>query len=525
MDAPMPRAGRKEWIGLAVLVLPCLLISMDMSVLLFGLPFISADLKPSATQQLWIMDAYGFALAGLLITMGAIGDRIGRKRLLLIGAAAFGVASTVAAYSHSAEVLIATRALLGVAGATLMPSTLALIRNMFPDAQQRQKAIGAWTAGLIGGVSVGPIVGGFLLNHYWWGSAFLINLPAMAVLLVAGPILLPEYKAETSEHSFDIAGSALSIAAILPTVYGIKQLAVDGFSTTALAAIAAGLVLGAAFVVRQRTARNPLIDMELFREPAFRAPVLVNLLSNFVMIGFSLYSTQYLESVAGMRPLTASLWSLTVMPAVSLASALTGSLISKVKPAKLIGAGMLLSTAGALVLLLAKPGEPVMVLLFGTAIVTSGVVVAQTIVGNMVMTAAPPERAGAASALNETGSEFGSAMGMALLGSVGAAIYHHKMSGVTAPGIPAEAVAAAHQTLGSAAAVAEQFPGTATHTLLTTARDAYSSGMHIASLAGAAVLMFTALFALRALRNESIPPAAPKEEKETNSESKELVLA
>ena len=208
---------------------------MDMSVLLFGLPFISASLKPSATQQLWIMDAYGFALAGLLITMGAVGDRIGRRRLLLIGATAFGAASVVAAYSGSAEVLIGTRALLGVAGATLMPSTMALIRNMFHDPKQRQTAISLWTGGLIGGVTLGPIVGGVLLNHFWWGSVFLINLPAMALLLILGPLLLPEYKARAAGRRFDVLGSVLSMAAIFPAVYGIKQLAVDGFSVTAAA--------------------------------------------------------------------------------------------------------------------------------------------------------------------------------------------------------------------------------------------------------------------------------------------------
>ncbi|NUP53113.1 MAG: MFS transporter, partial [Catenulispora sp.] len=500
-----------------------LLISMDMSVLLFGLPFISADLKPSATQQLWIMDAYGFALAGLLITMGAIGDRIGRKRLLLIGAAAFGAASTIAAYSTSAEVLIGTRALLGVAGATLMPSTLALVRNMFPDAQQRQKAISAWTAGLIGGVSLGPIAGGFLLNHYWWGAAFLINLPAMALLLILGPVLLPEYKAEKSEHSFDYLGSVLSIAAILPAVYGIKQLAIDGFSPVASSALAVGVALGAVFVKRQRCVRNPLIDMELFSKPAFRAPVLVNMFSNFAMIGFSLYNTQYLESVVGMRPLTASLWSLTVMPMVGVASAVTGALISKVKPALIIGGGLVLSALGALVMLFAKPGEPVVVLLLAAGIVACGVVAAQTIVGNMVMTAAPAERAGAASALNETGSEFGSAMGMALLGSVGAAIYHHRMSGATAPGIPDEALSAARETIGGAAAVAGQFPGTATHTLLATARDAYSSGMHAAALGGAVLLALTAVFALRALRDEPVPPTAAGTDTIENAEETEGV--
>ncbi|MBW8806248.1 MAG: MFS transporter [Catenulisporales bacterium] len=514
--APAPRAGRKEWIGLAVLVLPCLLISMDMSVLLFGLPFISADLKPSATQQLWIMDAYGFALAGLLITMGAIGDRIGRRRLLLIGAAGFGAASITAAYSGSAELLIGTRALLGVAGATLMPSTMALIRNMFHDAKQRQTAISIWTGGLIGGVSLGPIVGGVLLDHFWWGSVFLINLPAMALLLLIGPFLLPEYKGPRSTHRFDVAGSVLSMAAIFPTVYGVKQLAVDGFSTTAAAALAFGVALGIAFIVRQHTAKNPLLDMELFRKPNFRAPMLVNLCGNFVLMGFSLFNTQYLQSVAGMRPFTAALWSLAVMPFISLAMGLTGGLTSKVRPAKIIGYSFLASAAGALVLVFVDPGNPVVVLMIGAGIAAGGVVSAQSIVGNMVMAAAPPERAGSASALNETGAELGSSMGMALLGSLGAAIYHHKMSTVGAPGVPDSAVHATHETIGSAAAIAEQFPGTATHSLLTTARDAYSSGLHFAAIAGSVILALTALYALRALRDEPVLPAAPKKPKKTS---------
>jgi DHA2 family multidrug resistance protein-like MFS transporter len=516
--APAPRAGRKEWIGLAVLVLPCLLISMDMSVLLFGLPFISADLKPSATQQLWIMDAYGFALAGLLITMGAIGDRIGRRRLLLTGAAAFGAASVVAAYSGSAEVLIGARALLGVAGATLMPSTMALIRNMFHDPRQRQTAISLWTGGLIGGVTLGPIVGGVLLNHFWWGSVFLINLPAMALLLVLGPILLPEHKAPASGRRFDILGSVLSMAAIFPAVYGIKQLAVDGFSVTAAGVLAFGVALAIAFVIRQHAAENPLVDMELFGKPNFRAPMLVNLCGNFVLMGFSLFNTQYLQSVAGMRPFTAALWSMAAMPFISVGMGVTGALTAKVRPGRIIGVAFLASAAGALVLTLVHPGNPVIVLLIGAGVAAGGVVAAQSIVGNMVMAAAPPERAGSASALNETGAELGSSLGMALLGSVGAAIYHHKMATVGAAGVPDAAVRAGHETIGGADAVAGQFPGPATHVLLTTARDAYSSGLHTAAAVGAVVLVLTALFALRALRNEPVLPAAPKKDKTQKKE-------
>ncbi|MFO7496336.1 MAG: MFS transporter, partial [Desulfobacterales bacterium] len=183
------KAGRREWIGLAVLMLPTLLIAMDLTVLHLAVPSLSTDLQPSSTQLLWIVDIYGFMIAGSLITMGTLGDRIGRRKLLLIGAAAFGLASTVAAFSPTADLLIAARALLGVAGATLMPSTMSLIRNMFLDSRQRTAAIGIWVSGFSVGSAIGPLVGGILLENYWWGSVFLLGVPVMIVLLIAGPLL------------------------------------------------------------------------------------------------------------------------------------------------------------------------------------------------------------------------------------------------------------------------------------------------------------------------------------------------
>src|SRR6188474_2903990 len=195
MAAPLSnRAGRREWLGLAVIALPCVLYSMDLTVLELAVPRLSADLKPTAAQLLWILDIYGFLVAGSLITMGTLGDRIGRRRLLMIGAAAFGVASVIAAFSTSAEMLIATRALLGLAGATLAPSTLSLIRNMFLDQQQRTVAIGIWISSYSVGAAIGPLVGGILLEHFWWGSVFLIGVPVMVLLLVVGPMLLPEFR-------------------------------------------------------------------------------------------------------------------------------------------------------------------------------------------------------------------------------------------------------------------------------------------------------------------------------------------
>ncbi|NEA59334.1 MFS transporter [Streptomyces sp. SID13666] len=490
-------AGRKEWTGLAVLFLPTLLISMDISVLFFALPFISEDLAPSGTQQLWIMDMYGFVLAGMLITMGALGDRIGRRRLLLIGATAFGVASVVAAYSGSAEVLIATRALLGLGGATLMPSTLALIRNMFHDARQRKTAISIWTGAMVGGATVGPIVGGFVLEHFWWGAAFLINVPAMVLLLVLAPALLPEYRAPRAGR-FDVLSAFLSLAAVLPVIYGIKQMAVHGVEPVPALSVVVGLAVAWVFVRRQRTSANPLIDVELFRQRTFSASLLINVLAMFAFIGVTLYTNQYLQLVLGKSPFHAALWSMAVMPAIMIAMTVSGILADKVRPAYLLAAGLLLTTVGALVLTRVRTDSGIAVVLTGAALVAAGLLMGSTLTADLILAAAPPERAGSASALSETGSEFGGALGMAILGTIGTAVYHDRMSGA-----PAEA----HETLGGAVAAAAQLPGRTGTELLDTAREAFTAGVHAAAF-GAAIVTFTAaVLAVVLLRQ--VPASAP----------------
>ncbi|WP_436492235.1 MFS transporter [Actinokineospora sp. HUAS TT18] len=490
-------AGRREWIGLAVLVLPCLLVSMDVSVLFFGLPFISADLGPTAGQQLWIMDAYGFVLAGLLITMGAVGDRIGRRKLLLIGAAAFGAASVVAAYAPSAELLILARGVLGLAGATLMPSTLALIRNMFHDAAQRKTAIAIWTGGLTLGATIGPIVGGFLLDHFWWGSAFLINVPAMILLLIVGPLLLPEFRAPESGR-FDLPGAGLSLVAMITLIYGIKRAAIDDVDGLALAALALGLVLAVAFVHRQRTTAHPLLDVTLFRDRTFSASVLISVVSMFCFIGITLYTNQYLQLVLGMRPFTAALWSLAVMPGVMIVMTVSGMLANKVRVSVLVLSGLLILTSAFVVLMFVRADSPLWLVLTGAGLVAAGVLVTTSLLADLILTAAPAESAGTASAVSETGSELGAALGMAILGSIGAAIYHSEMADPVAS-LPADTARIARDTLGGAVSLGDP-------ALIQAARVAFTHGFTATATVGAVLVALVSVFAYRALRH--VPVAA-----------------
>ncbi|HYI46640.1 MAG TPA: MFS transporter, partial [Actinomycetota bacterium] len=270
-----PRAGRKEWIGLAVIAIACLLYVMDLSVLYLAVPSLTRDLGPSSSQLLWITDIYGFMVAGFLITMGTLGDRVGRRRVLLVGAAAFGAASVMAAFSTTPEMLIVSRALLGIGGATIAPSTLSLISNMFLDPKQRMTAIGLWGTSFSAGAAVGPLLGGLLLQHFWWGSVFLINVPVMAVLLVLGPRLLPEFK-DPSAGRPDLTSVAMSLVAVLSVIYGLKQIAQGGFGWIPALTIGIGLALGVAFVRRQRTLADPLLELKLFRIPKFSVSVISN---------------------------------------------------------------------------------------------------------------------------------------------------------------------------------------------------------------------------------------------------------
>ncbi len=509
------KAGRREWIGLGVLLLPLLLVSMDVSVLYFAVPFISRDLEPSSTQQLWIFDVYGFVLAGLLITMGSLGDRIGRRRLLLIGAACFSLASLAAAYAHSAEQLIAARAVLGVAGATLMPSTLALIRNMFHDEKQRRTAIAIWTGATTGGVALGPVLSGFLLDHFWWGSVFLINVPFMLMLLTLAPALVPEFRAPRSGR-FDLLGSALSLAAVLPAIYGVKEIAANGVNTTRLGLIAAGIVIGGLFLLRQVRSENPMIDLKLFRSRGFSGSVLMNLIAMFAIVGFAIFTTQYLQSVRGMSPMTAALWSLVPSLGIGAIAPLTGTLVQHFDRAYIAASGFLLAFAGFGFLTQLHAHSAIWFVLICAGAYASGLVMVMTVGSELIMGAVPPERAGSAAAVVETGTEFGGALGMAVLGSIGTAIYRADLATTAPHNLPSGALDTARDTLGGAVTVSAQTPGGVGDALLTAARTAFTHGMNVAAIGAGIVMLIAAVISvtfLRGVRVESPEAPAPAADK------------
>ncbi|MGP3945366.1 MFS transporter [Streptomyces sp. 6N106] len=495
-----PRAGRKEWTAFVVLMLPLLLVSMDVSVLYFAVPAISRELHPSSTQQLWIFDIYAFALAGLLITMGALGDRFGRRKLLLFGAAAFGAASVAAAYAQSAEMLIAARAVLGIGGATLMPSTMALIRNLFLDEKQRATAIAIWSSAMAGGIALGSVLSGVMIEHFWWGSVFLINVPAMVLLLALVPLLVPEFK-DPKPGAFDLPSVPLSLAAVLPVIYGLKKMAADnGVSPIPLLCIVAGLAIGAVFLRRQRTRRDAMISPELFHHRGFGPSIALNTLATFAMMGSAYFTTQYLQSVLGKGPLEAALWSLAPSVCVGIAGPAAAAAVQRgANRAHVIGAGFVTGALGYGILALAGP-DALWTVLIGAAVLASGIVMVMSLVTDMAIGTVPPKRAGSAAALLETGQEFGGAMGMAVLGSVGTAVYRSDVKDSLAGGLSDGALDQVHETLGAAVAVAGKLKGRTGEQMLDAAREAFTHGMRIACGAGAVVLVAAAVLALVTLR-------------------------
>lgn len=499
--AEAPKATRRDWIGLAVLALPCLLYSMDLTVLHLAVPQITEQLKPSSSALLWIVDIYGFMVAGALITMGTLGDRIGRRRVLLVGAAAFGMTSLLAAFATSAEMLIAARAVQGVAAAALAPSTLSLIRNMFLDDRERTFAIGVWIASFSAGAAIGPLTGGLILTHFWWGAVFLINVPIMLMLLVLGPMLLPEFR-DPKAGRMDLWSAGQSVVAVLSVIYGIKRIAENGWAIEHGLAILFGISVAISFFRRQRRLADPLIDVKLFQAPALSAALATNIVGLFVIFGCFLFIAQYLQLVLGMSPLEAGIWTSPSGVVFAFGSMAAPVLVRHFRPATVIAAGFVLAAIGFAVLAQISAAQSPWMLLTGMLIFCTGMAPIGTITTDLVLAEAPPERAGAASAISETSFEFGGALGIAVLGSILTFLYRDAMTDHTLDGIPPEVLVAAKDTLGGAVASARELGGDAGTRLLATARGAFVHAFEvtsaISSLGSLAAAVLAALLLRRA---------------------------
>jgi MFS transporter, DHA2 family, multidrug resistance protein len=497
---PPVKATRREWIGLGVLALPCLLATMDLTVLNLAVPHLTADLRPTASQLLWIVDIYGFLIAGTLIPMGTLGDHIGRRKLLLIGAAAFGTASVLAAFSTTATMLIVTRALLGIAGATLAPSTLSLIRNMFLDPRERTIAIGVWITSFSLGGAIGPLVGGLLLNHFWWGSAFLIGVPVMALLLILGPRLLPEFK-DPNAGSIDWASAFLSLGAVLSLIYGLKRTAEDGVATWPSLIFFLGIVFALIFIRRQLTCAHPLIDPKLFQNRAFGACLLINSLTFFASFGYFLFVSQYLQLVLGLSPLEAGLWTLPSSAGFIVGAIAVPILVRRIHPVTLMSGGLAFAAIGYYMVSFVGGDHSLVLLVAGSVIYSLGMTPMPTLATDIILGSAPPERAGVAAALSETMVELGGSVGIAVLGSIGALIYRRDMANVVPAGLSVEDIQTARRTLGGAVAVADSLPGAASSLLLTPAREAFVHSLQFTGQLSGVMVLGLSVAAFIFLRN------------------------
>ncbi|MDO5699332.1 MAG: MFS transporter [Dermatophilus congolensis] len=501
----------RRWSAIAILILPVLLVSIDMSVLGIAVPALSADLDPSSNQLLWIIDIYSFLLAGLLVLMGSLGDRIGRKRLLLIGAPAFGVASVIAAFSTSPEMLIAARALLGIGGATLMPSTLGLIRTIFPERRERRAAIAVWGAAFSGGAAIGPVLGGWMLEHYWWGSVFLINAPVMVLFLVAAVPLLPESR-DPAPGPFDPVSALLIIGGLLPVVYALKA-GVRHPDWTAALALVVGVSLLVAFGRRQSRVEHPMLDLGLFRRPGFSPAVMTNVIVVFTLVGVLFFFPQYLMLVMGLGSAEAGTWLLPLAAATVLGSFLS-PVFARFAPVRVvIVTGLALITAGLATATRLDDATGMATFALSSVLVGLGSGFAETLTNDVILAAAPPERASAAGAISETGYEFGGAMGTAVLGTLGMAVYARGIAAID--GLTGPQQDAARQTLGAAHELADTLPSTAGEALRAASSASFAHGMDVVATVCSIVILASLVIAWRGLD----PRKAPKPSVESSTRS------
>lgn len=486
-------------------MLPVLLVAVDNTVLAFAVPSLSQALQPSGTELLWIVDIYPLVLAGLLVPMGSLGDRVGRRRILMIGGTGFALVSVAAAFAPSAALLIAARAAMGFFGAMIMPATLSLIRNIFTNPTQRRTAIAVWAAGFSAGAALGPIVGGFLLEHFWWGSIFLLAVPLLVPLVVLAPVLVPESR-DPCPGPVDPLSAALVLATMVPLLVAIKAFARDGFSLVTAALLLGALLVGVGFVLRQLRARTPMLDVRLFHDKVFSGSVAANLLSVFSLVGFLFFVSQHLQLVRGFSPMTAGLLLLPGLVVTVVSGLSVVPLARRVPVGVIVAGGLVMNAVGYGIVFFAGPAGSDIGLVLAFVCMGGGVGAAETLSNDLILSSVPPEKAGAASAISETAYEVGAVLGTAVLGSILASAYRSTLvlpTGLT----PGDALAAS-ETLGGAHEVARRLPADAAQSLLDSAHAAFDSGVVVTSAIGVVLMLGAAVMVLRTLPRVVEAPAS-----------------
>ena len=500
---PAPRAGRREWLGLGVLVLPSTLLFMMLTILFLAIPHLASDLEPSSGQMLWILDVYGFVMAGLLVAMGTLADRIGRRRLLVIGAAVFGVVSIVAAYTDDPAMMIVWRAVLGIAAATQMPATLGLIFAIFHDPRQRGVAIGVWAGGISAGVALGPLLSGILLELFSWRATFLVAVPVMAIVVVGAPLLLPEHR-DPDAGQLDLLSVLLLLATLLPFIYGIKSIAQDGAVAVAVASVVAGVLLGVLFALRQLRSATPLLDVRLFTHRTIRGALAVFVLAATGLGGVYFLFTQYLQLVAGLSPLQTALSILPAALVLIVVSTLSPVLARRVRPGNVIAIGLAVQVVGYLMLTQVDSTSGLPLLIAGFIVLYPAVAPSMALTTDLVVGSVPPEKAGAASGLSTTASDLGISLGVAIIGSIAVAGYRSAMAQSLPAGLPPEVGGTASDTIAGAVAAAGGLPADLGQAVVSAARAAFTTGLHLGALTAAVIAAVAAVLAATQLRH--VPP-------------------
>ncbi|MGW5465211.1 DHA2 family efflux MFS transporter permease subunit [Streptomyces sp. NPDC003996] len=498
LDAP-PQLGGRRWVALVVICMAALLLSVDLTVLQLAIPSLIKDLKPTSSQILWIADIYGLALSGLLVTMGNIGDRIGRKKLLLAGSFSFAAASVLCAYADSPSWLIFGRALLGVAGATVYPTTLSIIRNIFTDPKERTTAVGIWAAMISGGMAIGPIVAGPLLNSFWWGSVFLINVPIMVLLFSVAVFVVPESRSPLPGR-IDPVSVVLSVIGVVGIVYAIQESVHDGFTDTrVLTATAIGVVALVLFALKQVRMAHPLIDVKLFTNTAFSGAVASNTFALFAFIGTTLLLSQYFQLVHQWSPLKSGLAMLPPAGVAIVVAPMIGMLVPKIGRAKLCCFGLGVGAVAMAFYSTLKADTSYGIVIIPIILQAIGAVSTFTVTSDTIVNSAPKERSGAASALATTAAELGGALGMAVLGTILNNRYTHTLE--LPQGTPAQVASAARDSLGGALQAAAALPAKTASALLDAADAAFMRGLHSAVMVNVVLLAVVAITALITLRH------------------------